>query len=642
MDIKDTLVAIARTQRETDDRSILLDDYLDVVRDNPLVAGTAVERLYEMVLQAGVSPGRAPRPATYDFFASDLYGIDDTLDRIVGYLRSAAQRHETRRRILTLYGPPGGAKSTIAALLKRGYERFTHTDRGAIYALEGCPMHEEPLHLVPDASDDVQPREQLAAQLGVQVEGGLCPLCAYRLRTEYGGDFTRFPIRRVVASEAGRVAIATFEPSDPKSMSMEQLTGGLNFRKIEEHGDDSHPEALDWAGEFSKANRGLFEAVEFFKSPREFLYAFLSLAQERQFKVPKFGYIGADVFVLAHTNESEFRGFLSDQRNEALRDRLFTIAVPYNLRVGEERRIYGKLLAPAQRRGDFHVAPHSLDVASMLAVLSRLKPYERLGRLEKLKLYDGEEVGEWKLAQVPEIQRAADGEGMTGLGPRAIVNVLASAASEPDPGREGARPCLHPIKTLVALKQHLEQAELGRDERDALRDLVTDIRTELDRTLRDEVRRAFIPAFAEQAQGLLENYLNNVEAFLQDVKLRDPVSHEEREPDEAVMRAVEDQVGVADSARQTFREGVLVRIGIQLRKGRPLTYRSDDQLGRAIEGYLFEQMKDIVRITVSKTNPDPEQARRLNEVLRVMVEQRGYCDTCATAVLDYVGALLNR
>jgi serine protein kinase len=277
----------------------------------------------------------------------------------------------------------------------------------------------------------------------------------------------------------------------------------------------------------------------------------------------------------------------------------------------------------------------------MLAVLSRLARHENLAPVDKMKLYDGQEVGEWKLAQVPELKRSAEHEGMGGLGPRRIIDVLAAAAAKGGRSPDGEA-CLDPIATLIALKGHIEEMEIERDQRQTLLALLADVRAELDRELKDEVRKAFVPAFAERAQNLLENYLNNVEGYCQNMKLRDPVTDEDVAPDEKLMRAIEEQVGVSENAKDAFRQGVLVRIGIILRSGRPLTYRSDDQLGKAIEGYLFEQLRDVIQITVSKTNPDPEQAKRLNEVMRVMTEQRGYCPQCATAVLDYVGQLLHR
>jgi len=630
-DLQSKLEALARQSSTSTGEAMHLNEYLEVVAANPFVAATAPERVFDMIDRAGfVGETRAA-----SFFADEIFDLERPLSQLAGYFESAAQGHETRRRILLLWGPPGGAKSSIVAKLKRGLEAYSRTDRGAVYALDGCPMHEEPLHLIPD---DSGARDDVRSTYGVRVEGDLCPVCRYRLEREFEGDFLHFPIRRIFFSESRRVGIATFEPSDPKSMSIEMLTSGINFKAIEEHGSDDHPLALDWAGEFVKANRGIFEAVEFFKNPREFLYSFLSLAQERQFKIPKFGYIPADIAIVAHTNESEYRAFMADAKNEALRDRLLTIAVPYAVRRTSETKIYDKLLQGAQGRAQFHVSPLTLQTAATVAVLSRLAPHETLQPMDKLKLYDGVEVGEWKLAQVPEIKRKAEHEGMSGLGPRRIIDVLASAAVH----GAGDRPCLDPIATLVALRGHIEDMELPKAERDALLALVTDARQELDRELKDEVRKAFVPAFAEKAQDLLENYLNNVEAYCQNTKLHDAITGEEVAPDEKLMRAVEEQVGVTENAKDGFRQGVLVRIGIVLRSGRPLTYRSDDQLGKAIEGYLFEQLKDVIQVTVSKTSPDLEQAKRLNEVMRIMVDDRGYCPHCASTVLDYVGQLLHR
>lgn len=640
VELQQSLAEAARRQDGGLGETIVLNEYIERVEANPLIAQTAHERVFDMIEQAGMEEiGVETREISFNFFADELFGLNETLARIVGYFESAAQGHETRKRILLAWGPPGGAKSSLAAMLKRGLEAYSHTDRGAVYAIVGCPMHEEPLRLIPE--HDPALRRQASEQLKVKIEGSLCPVCQWRLANDYGGDFLQVPIERIFFSETRRVGIGTFEPSDPKSMSMEQLTGGINFRAIEQYGSDDHPLVLDWSGEFMKANRGIFEAVEFFKNPREFLFAFLSLAQERQFKVPKFGYIPADIAVIAHTNEAEFRAFMSDQKNEALRDRLFTISVPYNVRLDEEQRIYEKLLTEARGRAPFHVAPNTLETAAMIAVLSRLESYEKLEPIDKMKLYAGKEVGEWKLAQVPELKRAAESEGMKGLGPRRIIDILSSAAVKQH-HRPGQEPCLSPIQTIVALKEHIEKLELAKEERERLLAFITDVRKEIDQELKDEVRKAFIPAFAENAQELLENYLNNVEAYTQNTKLKDPITGEEVSPDEKLMRAIEEQVGVADSAKDAFRQGVLVRIGIWMRKGRPLTYKADEQLGRAIEAYLFNELSAIVRVTVSKTNPDPEQAKRLNEVLRVMIEQRGYCSVCASEVLDYVGALLNR
>jgi serine protein kinase len=639
MDFKQSLADAAKHGRAAEAEVITLNQYVDRVAERPTIAASAHQRIYDMIKAGGSTDGLHVGETSYGFFREELFGLDAPLDRLVRNFETASQGHETRRRILLLWGPPGGAKSSVATMLKRGLEAWTRSDAGAVYALKGCPMHEEPLHLIPETL-----RAQAREHTQVAVDGRLCPVCSWRLQHEFDGDFLNFPIERIFFSEAGRVGIGTFEPGDPKSMSMEQLTGGLDFKAIETHGSDSHPLALDWAGEFSKSNRGLFEAVEFFKNPAEFRNLFLTMAQEKQFKVAKFGYIDSDTVILAHTNEAEFRSFMADAKNEALKDRLVTVAVPYNVRVSDEERIYAKLLTGYGRRGDLHIAPHALHAAAMVAVLSRLKPHENLGLVEKMKLYDGEEVGDWKLAQIPELKRAAEHEGMTGLGPRAIVDVLSGAASKAGEAQQTGQ-YLTPIMALIALTDYIERLEAPKETREQLRAFVIDARKEIDRRLKDEVRKAFVPAFAEHAQRLLENYLTNIEAYCQGTKTQDPITHEDRDPDEKLMRAIEENVkpAVPESSKDTFRQGVLMRIGIALRKGeRPLTHETDTILATGIEEYLFDQLKDIVQVTVSKNNPDKDQAKRLNEVLATLVEKRGYTEQSARDLLDYVGHLLNR
>lgn len=613
-----------------------LNEYVDLVTKNPTVAATAHERIFNMIVAAGEKPGAQPEEISYNFFSDELFGMDVSLERIVRYFDAGAQGHEVRRRILLLWGPPGGAKSTVAAMLKKGLELYSQTDEGSLYAIDGCPMHEEPLHMVPE-----QLRVRIREETSVLVEGHLCPVCAHRLKNDYAGDFLAMPIKRIFFSEINRVGVGTFEPADPKTQSMEQLTGGIDYAQIAKYGSEAHPLALDWAGEFSKSNRGIFEAVEFLKLEKEFRNGFLSAAQEKQFKVPKFGYIPLDAVILAHSNEAEYRKFMADQTNEALRDRLFIVEVPYNTRLTDETAIYNKLLTRSTRK--FHIAPHSLKAAGLVAILSRMIEHEGLELLEKAKLYDGEETGEWKLVQIPELKRAAEHEGMTGVGPRAVINALSAAAVAKE--RSGAsEPYLTPIISLVAMMDYIEHLDSSREERDHLKKFVIDARTEIDRELRDEVRKAFVPAFADQAQNILENYLTNVEAYLQDTTVLDPITKDNKDPDEKLMRAIEEKVSpsVPETSKDAFRSGVFVRIGMTTRKGRPLTYNSDLQLGRAIEEHLFEEMKDVIRITVSKTNPDPEQARRLNEVINVLVRDRGYSDESANDIVTYVGQLLNR
>jgi hypothetical protein len=229
-----------------------------------------------MVEDAGLLPATEDGVPRYAFFADDLFGLERTIQQVVDYLHSAARRLDVRKRILLLMGPVGGGKSTLVTLVKRGLEAYTRTPEGAVYAIAGCPMHEEPLHLVPDSL-----RRQLEEEYGIYVEGDLCPVCAQRLADDWGGDIGRAPVERVLFSEKIRVGIGTFAPSDPKSQDISELTGSIDLATVGDYGSESDPRAYRFDGELNIANRGLMEFIELLKSDEKFLYGLLTLSQEQ-------------------------------------------------------------------------------------------------------------------------------------------------------------------------------------------------------------------------------------------------------------------------------------------------------------------------------------------------------------------------
>src|SRR6266700_2478038 len=286
-----------------------------------------------------------------------------------------------------LYGPPSSGKSQLVILLKRGLEEHTHTNDGAVYAIADCPQHENPLHLVPHAL-----RPDSLHEYRRYIEGELCPMCALNLRDKYDHDIYRVPVKRIVFSEKDRIGIGTFVPSDPKSQDISELVGSLDLATVGEYGAESDPRAYRFDGELNIANRGMIEFIEMLKVDEKFLYVLLTLTQEKNIKTGRFSLIYADEFVIAHTNETEFKEFMGYKKSEALQDRMIVVRMPYNLQVSQEVRIYEKLLRQANVSG-VHIAPHTLEVASMFAVLSRLEePKMRgLSLVKKMRLYDGAE-----------------------------------------------------------------------------------------------------------------------------------------------------------------------------------------------------------------------------------------------------------
>lgn len=328
---------------------------------------------------------------------------------------------------------------------------------------------------------------------------------------------------------------------------------------------------------------------------------------------------------------------MGNPKNEALRSRIIVIPVPYNLRVSQEVKIYEKLIRQADVQ--VHLAPYALRTAAIFSVLSRLKESKKQGMdlVKKMKLYDGEDVEGFKDKDVAELQAEAPDEGMDGVDPRYVINRISSALITKDVA------CINALDILRALKEGLEQhPSITREEKSRLLNLLALARQEYDELAKKEVQRAFVYSYEESAHALFENYLDNVEAFCNGVKVTDPVTSEEMDPDEKLMRSIEEQIGIAESMKKTFREEILIRLSSYARKGRRFEYSSHERLQEAIEKKLFADLRDVVKITTSAKNPDPEQLKRLNAVVDRLVTSHGYCSICANELLKYAGSLLNR
>jgi serine protein kinase len=612
-------------------------DYFELVAQNPRIAQLSHARINDMVHAGGIerlNEGTQHEILSYKFFASELFGIEEPIARIVEYFKSAAQRLEVRKRILLLMGPVGGGKSTIVNMLKRGLEDWTRIEAGSVYAIKDCPMHEEPLHLIPH-----QLRAEVEKHYGIYIEGDLCPQCRYALEHSYGGRHEDVKVHRVAFSEKERVGIGTFSPSDPKSQDITELTGSIDLSTIGDVGVASDPRAYRFDGELNIANRGLMEFVEMLKVDEKFLYSLLTLSQEQSIKTGRFAMIYADEVILSHTNENEYIAFAGNRKSEALQDRIILVKVPYNLRVSQEERIYDKLLLQSEALRNVHLAPHTLKVAAMFAVMTRLEEPKRqnVDVVKKMKLYDGEDVEGYKSKDVRELKEETVREGMDGISPRYIINRLSSALV-----RDGVT-CINPIDALRAIKDGFEQhTGISSEQRERYLNLISLARKEYDELAKIEVQRAFVDSFEEMARTMCNNYLDNVEAFCNKERIKDPITEEEMDPDEQLMRSIEEQIGISENAKNTFRQEILIRISSYARKGKPFEYNSHERLKEAIEKKIFADLKDVVKITTSAKTPDPDQLRRINEVVDRLVKEHGYCPVCANELLTYVGTLLSR
>ena len=638
------ILAQAEEQRKTADKlqwEGTFKDYLEIVAQNPKVADLSHARMYDMIASAGVEDPGEGLPKVYKFFEGELFGMERTIQHLVEeYFAPAARRLDIRKRILMLVGPVGGGKSTLSTLLKKGLEKHSKTEAGAVYAIKGSPMHEEPLHLIPE---DL--RESFKKQTGIHIEGDLDPVDAYRLKHEWGGRIDDVPVERITLSERERRGIGTFKPADPKSQDVAELTGSVNIQALTEYGLESDPRAYNFDGELNIANRGVIEFIEMLKAEKRFLYELNTVAGEQTIKASRFALIYADLVVLAHTNEYEYNSYFGNKENEAMIDRIFVVRVPYNLRLTEEIKIYEKLIGQSQLSEDradltaVHIAPHTLRTASLFAILTRLKPSKKSGLslMTKLKLYDGEkQVGDWDQKHIRELQDEFMDEGMSGVSPRFVINRISAALVK------GGKGYVTPIDVLRGMRDGLQEYTNSEEEHRRLLGFIDETRKDYDELAKKEVQRAFVYSYEESARTLLDNYLDNVDAFCNRTKVKDPITSDDVEPDERLMRSIEEQIGVSENAKREFREGIMRSVASVSRRGGSFGVGTDERLKEALEKKLFSDLKDIVKITTSTKTPNQEQLRRINDVVDRLVKDQGYTEQSANELLKYVGTLLNR
>ncbi len=607
-------------------------DYLSIIKERPEVAQTAHSRVYNMIKSAGLEERDGQK--MYQFFGQEIFGLETAIERLVEeYFHPAARRLDVRKRILLLMGPVSGGKSTIVTLLKRGLEQYSRTDEGAVFAIKGCPMHEDPLHLIPHHL-----RKDFYEEYGIRIEGSLSPLNTMRLEKEYDGRIENVIIERITFSEDKRVGIGTFTPSDPKSQDIADLTGSIDFSTIGVFGSESDPRAYRFDGELNKANRGMMEFQEMLKLDEKFLWNLLSLTQEGNFKAGRFALISADELIVAHTNETEYRSFISNKKNEALHSRIIVMPIPYNLKVSQEELIYEKMIKESDI-AHVHIAPHALKAAAIFSVLTRLEVPKKQGvdLIKKMRLYDGENVEGFNSVDLEELKKEFPNEGMNGIDPRYIINRISSAIIRKE------IPSINALDVLRSLKDGLDQhASISQEDREKYMNYIAVARREYDDIAKNEVQKAFVYSYEESAKTLMNNYLDNVEAFCNKNKIFDRLTGEEMNPDEKLMRSIEEQIGISENAKKAFREEILIRISAYARNGKRFDYNSHERLREAIQKKLFADLKDVVKITTSSKMPDESQLKKINEVVARLVDEHGYNTTSANELLQYVGSLLNR
>ncbi|MBX5484757.1 MAG: serine protein kinase [Myxococcaceae bacterium] len=652
------------------------EEYLQIVEQNPRVTRTAYQRLYDMILSHGKTEyiDNKKKLIRYHFFSDEkfggkdaVYGLDVPLMKLVNVFKAAAQGYGTEKRVILLHGPVGSSKSTIARLLKKGLEDYSKTPEGAAYTFSWilekkgedgqtvkekmkCPMNEEPLNLVPR---EWRPRvfaELAPPEKGFTIPEGteLCPACRFVFRDlmqQYGGDFEKVVanhvrVNRLVFSEKDRVGIGTFQPKDEKNQDSTELTGDINYRKIAEYGSDSDPRAFNFDGEFNIANRGIIEFVEVLKLDVAFLYDLLGASQEHKIKPKKFPQTDIDEVIIGHTNEPEYKKLENNEFMEALRDRTVKIDIPYITKLSEEVKIYEKDFNAKSIRGK-HIAPHTLEMAAMWAVLTRLEEPKKhnLTLLQKLKLYNGKTLPNFTEDNIKELRKEAVREGLEGISPRYIQDKISNALVS-DKG-EG---CINPFLVLNELEAGLKGHSLisSEDARKRYRELLTCVKQEYEDIVKNEVQRA-ISADEDAISKLCGNYIDNIKAYTQKEKVKNKYTGLYEEPDERLMRAIEEKIDVPETRKDDFRREIMNYIGALAVEGKSFNYRTNERLHKALELKLFEDQKDSIKLkNLVSSVVDKDTQEKIDLVKDRMIKNYGYCEICSTDVLNFVASIFAR
>lgn len=644
------------------------EDYLEIVRQDHKVTRSAYQRLYDMLVSYGQEEYTRNRETLihYKFFDDPfengrdaIFGLDKPLMELARIFHSAARRYGTERRVLLLHGPVGTAKSTIVRLLKKGLEAYTRTDEGRLYTFYwllddnlrmDCPMHEEPLHLIPQDFREVVLNELNDGRVGLEpinIEGELCPSCRFvfnQLLEQNQGDWlqvvNKVRVKRLLLSEKDRIGIGTFQPKDEKNQDSTELTGDINYRKIAEYGSDSDPRAFNFDGELNIANRGLVEFIEILKLDVAFLYDLLTASQEHKIKPKKFAHTDIDEVILGHTNEAEYRRLLNNEYMEALRDRTIKIDIPYVIRYSDEVKIYERDFNERRVVGK-HIAPHTLEIAALWAILTRLEEPKRAGLnlLQKLKLYDGRAMPGFTEDSVMELQAEVKHEGMIGISPRYIQDKLSNVLVS-----NQNITCINPFMLIRELESGLRHHSLitSEEQRKHYRELLTVVRGEYDDIVKNEVQRA-ITADEAAIKRLAANYIDNIKAYTQKQKVRNPYTGQDESPDERLMRSIEEKIEIPESRKDDFRREIMNYIGALSLDGKSFSWDSNDRLRSALEMKLFEDQKDSIKLTSLVSNViDSDTQEKIEVVKSRMIKNMGYCDVCASDVLNYVASIFAR
>jgi serine protein kinase len=607
---------------------ISLQEYLLACRDDKSMYATAQERMVDAIgdpilvdTSADERLGRIFANRTIKIYPafSDFFGMEDTIERIVGYFRYAAQGLEERKQILYLLGPVGGGKSSLAERLKKLMELrpiYTLMVDGKI-----SPVFESPLGLFhPERMADL-----LEDKYGIarrRLTGLISPWASKRL-DEVGGDISKFSVVKLMPSRLRQIGIAKTEPGDENNQDVSSLVGKVDIRQLENY-SQADPDAYSYSGGLNRTTQGLLEFVEMFKAPIKVLHPLLTATQEGSYNgTENFGAFPFQGTILAHSNESEWLQFKNNRNNEAFLDRILVVKVPYCLRVTEEKQIYEKLLRESELVSN-PCAPEVLEILSRFTVSTRLVPHENSSLYTKMRVYDGENLKDVdpKARSVQEYRDAAGvDEGMTGVSTRFAFKVLSEAFNY-----DTKEVAADPVHLMYILEQAIKREQFAKETEAAYLDFIkSELATRYAEFIGHEIQKAYLESYNDFGQNLFDRYVAYADAWIEDHDFKDPDTGQlmSRQVLEQELSKIEKPAGIANPKDFRFE---VVKFSLRARSkngGKNPSWTSYEKIREVIERRMFSQVEDLLPIISFGKKQDSETEKKHEEFVQRMAE-RGY------------------
>ncbi len=635
----DLFQSYARSFEARRESEMTLKEYLEGCRDDPMMCASAPERLLAAIGEPEVIDtakdarlGRIFMNRTIRVYPafSEFFGMEDTIERIVSFLRHAAQGLEERKQILYLLGPVGGGKSSLAERIKALIEHYP------IYVLKAgdqmSPVFESPLGLFDAATHG----DELDERYGIprrRLTGLMSPWAVKRL-DEFNGDITKFRVAKIMPSRLRQIGVSKTEPGDENNQDISALVGKVDIRKLELHAQND-PDAYSYSGGLNRSNQGVLEFVEMFKAPIKMLHPLLTATQESNYVGTE--NIGAIPFlgiVMAHSNEAEWQTFKNNKNNEAFIDRIFVIKVPYCLRVTEEQRIYDKLIKGSELTGS-PCAPGTLEMLARFSVLSRLRAHENSNLFAKMRVYDGESLKEVdpKARTMQEYKDAAGvDEGMDGISTRFAFKVLAATYNH-----DVTEVAADPVHLMYVLEQAIRREQFPNDTESKFIEFIkADLAPRYAEFIGNEVQKAYLESYHDYGQNLFDRYVDYADAWVEDQDFKDPDTGQlmNRELLNQELSKIEKPAGIANP--KDFRNEV-VKFTLRARAGhggKNPSWTSYEKIREVIERRMFSQVEDLLPVISFGSKKDGETEKKHEEFVSRMVS-RGYTERQVRRLVEW-------